>query len=138
MAVLKTTSPETRPVAPAEEPRKTDPSANARRAGAAAGTARGSCWAGCAERDRLTPVPLCIKREKVYRDSPTPSNSPLFGPLPALEAEPCQNCGSPLPPEARATAGFPAHGKENVTASCAGRDRGPQRAGRASSASPAR
>src|SRR5712692_6689026 len=86
MAVLKTTSPEARPVAPAEEPRKTDPSANARRAGAATVTAAGSCWARCAERDRLTPVPLFIKREKVYRDSPTPSNSPLFGPLLAPEA----------------------------------------------------
>src|SRR6266852_5590287 len=42
MAVLKTTSPEARPVAPTEAPRKTAPPANARSAGGAAGTAAGS------------------------------------------------------------------------------------------------
>src|SRR6266571_1246323 len=42
MAVLKTTSPDARPGAPADVPRKTVPSANASRAGGAAGPAAGS------------------------------------------------------------------------------------------------
>src|SRR6266849_2466948 len=71
MAVLKTTSPEARPAAPADAPRKTVPSANASRAGGATGTAAGSLGARRAERDRLAPVPLCNEPRK-YTVIPRP------------------------------------------------------------------
>src|SRR5712664_2077699 len=95
MAVLKTTSPEARPVAPAEVPRNTVPSANARRAGGAAGTAAGSlgchmCRAGPA---RTGPA---LQRAKKYTVIPPAHQTFVFRIRSLLTqkaplAKPCQN-----------------------------------------------
>src|SRR6266850_1121282 len=111
MAVLKTTSPEARPVAPADAPRKTLPSANASRASGATGTAAGSWGARCAERDRLAPVPLCNKRQKYTLIAPRHQTS-------------CNGARSPPVKRQRFlnrakidVSPFTTHKKENVTTS---------------------
>src|SRR5712691_8291147 len=80
MAVLKTTSPEARPAAPADAPRKTVPSANASRAGGATGTAAGSLGQTC----RAGPAragPALQRTSKVYRDSCDLIKLSAVGPL---------------------------------------------------------
>src|SRR5712691_4978571 len=69
MAVLKTTSPEARPAAPADVPRKTVPSANARRAGGGTGTAAGSLGGQTCRAGPARASPALQRTSKVYRDS---------------------------------------------------------------------
>src|SRR5207302_10115066 len=69
MAVLRTTSPEARPAAPADVPRKTVPSANARRAGGGTGTAAGSLGGQMCRAGPARAGPALQRTSKVYRDS---------------------------------------------------------------------
>src|SRR6266568_126396 len=75
MAVLNTTSPDAKPLAPIEKPRNTVPSANTSRADGATGTAAGPFGAGHAKRDRLAPLPLCVRHREYTLKFPGPSNS---------------------------------------------------------------
>src|SRR6266705_4528746 len=101
MAVLNTTSPDAKPLAPIEKPRNTVPSANTSRAGGATGTAAGPIGAGHAKRDRLAPLPLCVRHREYTLKFPAPQTLGIRVRFllrkPQRSVKPCQN-GQPWRP----------------------------------------